>query len=124
MSDLNDPAVTQLHEIARLRKIVRYAEQPDNPGTLQLWLDLETTTYFQLRRQRWEANIACTRLLLEAFADNLNPAHWRGLCLDNMYRPLMELQRLVLTQQNQTELRQLMQEVRTISHFFNPYDAA
>ncbi|MGY0219448.1 hypothetical protein ACWJJH_19015 [Endozoicomonadaceae bacterium StTr2] len=116
MSNLNDPAV------ARLRRIVRYAEQPDNPATLQLWLELEATTYSQPRRQRWAVNIACTRLLLEAFADDLNPAHWRCLCLDNIYRPLMELQRLALTEQNQTELRQLMQEVRTVSNFFNPYD--
>ena len=104
-----------------LREKVRHAREPDNPQLLRLWFELEDAALENgSRDERWQVHVAEFRLLLETFADDLLPRHWRTLCLDNITRPLAELSRLAGQDDRQSELRQLMQELRVVSRFFCP----
>lgn len=109
-----DPAV------ALLREKVRYAHEPDNPQLLRRWFELEDATFGTGVSDRWRLHVAQFRLLLDVFADDVLPAHWRTLCLDNIARPLAELSRLADDSERHRELQQLMRELRVVSHFFCP----
>lgn len=103
-----------------LRHKIRYASEPDNPQLITLWLEMENKPEAQPFKQRWQNYEASVRLLLDTLADELLPAHWRISCLDQIYRPLANLQRLVRTDDDLRHLRQLLYEVQVTSHFFNP----
>jgi hypothetical protein len=57
-------------------------------------------------------------LLLEVITDTLLPSHWRELCLDNIYRPLIELNRLSTCQSTKKQLRHLWLELNITSNYF------
>lgn len=112
---IHDPAIDQL------RYKIRYGSEPDNPQLLHLWFDMETATLENEDvGERWQLCIAEFRLLLDAFADDIIPTHWRRLCLDHIHRPLSELNRLATNTHQQLELKRLLQELRITSHFFDP----
>ncbi|PIE43545.1 MAG: hypothetical protein CSA50_04305 [Gammaproteobacteria bacterium] len=105
----------------RLRDKIRHAHEPDNPTLLMTWFDLEESECAQYSpEQRWQRHRSSVELLLDAFADELNPDHWRLLCLDNLARPLGCLQRLARNDRQHREIKRLLQEVSTLSHYFCP----
>lgn len=105
----------------QLRDKIRHAQEPDNPTLLMTWFNLEESECARCSQdQQWRRYKSSVELLLETFSDELNPAHWRALCLDNLVRPLGCLQRLVKDEQQTLELRCLLQEVSTLSHYFCP----
>lgn len=59
------------------------------------------------------------RLLLDAICDNLLPAHWRQLCLDNIYRPLTDLNRISQCEASKERLRHLWLELNITSQYFH-----
>lgn len=105
----------------QLRNKIRHAQEPDNPCLLMTWFNLEESECIHCdSEQQWLRYKSSVELLLDTFTDELNPAHWRALCLDNLIRPLSCLQRLVQSDRQALELRQLLQEVSTLSHYFTP----
>ncbi|MDP7593186.1 MAG: hypothetical protein QF552_10935 [Litorilituus sp.] len=100
--------ITQL-----LRKKIRFAQEPNNPALITLWLQQEndihlTTQPKKVLRQHYEAQF---RLLLETIVDEIVPTHWRRLCLDNIYKPITSLQRIADTEQSKQHIRYLMNEL-------------
>lgn len=106
--------------LSRLRKKIRYGEEPDNPDLLSYWFQLETTLAEKnfittdSRRELFENQFA---LLLDALADELVPRQWRCLCLDNIYRPLGELKRLIRDPRQADRHRALLAELATTSRY-------
>ncbi|MGB2065597.1 MULTISPECIES: hypothetical protein [Marinomonas] len=58
------------------------------------------------------------QVLLETVCDASVPMHWRELCLDTIHRPLMQLKRFVITEQDALEYFRLEHELRALSHYF------
>jgi hypothetical protein len=113
----------QTNAINSIRKKIRYAEDQENPQLLPFWLMAEQTlftgSYFngdQIARQKMYQDQF--RLLLDVICDNLLPRHWRELCLDNIYRPLTELNRISQCEASKKRLRHLWLELNITSQYF------
>ncbi len=114
----------QTAAINNIRHKVRYAEDEDNPELLSFWLMAEQTLFtgsdtFNDEEARWQMYQGQVRLMLDVICDNLLPEHWRHLCLDNIYRPLTELNRLSQCEVSKDRLRQLWLELNITSHYFD-----
>ncbi len=107
-----DPAINQL------RHKIRYALDDDNPSLLPLWLAMEDSLNCCDNSANWQLYHAEYRLLLDALSDDLLPVHWRSWCLDNIYKPLMSLQRIAISEEQSQQLNRLFYELRVVSHFF------
>ncbi|RDL44565.1 hypothetical protein DN730_09240 [Marinomonas piezotolerans] len=58
------------------------------------------------------------QVLIETICDGSVSMQWRELCLDMIHRPLMQLKRFVITDQDAKEYYHLEHELRVLSHFF------
>jgi hypothetical protein len=67
---------------------------------------------------RWLMYQGQFRLLLDVICDNLISDHWRQLCLDNIYRPLTELNRISQSEERKERLRHLWFELNITSQYF------
>jgi len=106
--------------LSTLKDKIRYAKEPDNPMLISLWLSAEechqNIDHAKINRQsRYQEQFY---LLLEAFADELNPAHWRCICLDNIYKPICSLQRIAKNEQEQIQIKKLLHELSLTSQYF------
>lgn len=82
------------HLARALQHSIRSAKEPNNPSLINYWLEVDqckTGATFEQKRDHHERQF---RLLLDTIADELLPGHWRCCCLDNIYRPLLELENL------------------------------
>lgn len=104
-------------ELARIRHKIRRGEEPDNPLLITHWLAEENRGLEPLRaelRQRYESQFT---LLLETVVDELVPAHWRCLCLDNIYLPLQSLKQISDSVQSDNQIHRLLRELSLHSHY-------
>jgi len=113
----------QTSAITLLRKKIRYAEEENNPQMLTLWFVAEQALVEEDLNQLRRLYHAEFYLLLEVITDTLLPNHWRELCLDNIYRPLVELNRLSHCQSSKKQLRHLWLELSITSNYFQAYSA-
>ena len=110
-------------ELDQLEQQVRFGQSPDEPSLLQRYLQLNETATLQplgqpsLSRQR-QRSLRSFHILLEAICDSCVCRHWRSLCLDNINKPLRNLQRLAQSPQEQQQVRRLYGELATLSHYF------
>jgi hypothetical protein len=116
MLDLN-MADTQLLDpgILLIRDKIRFAESPNNPELIHLWLTQENFIQeiigcLYLRRQHCEDQFY---LLLEVVVDEMLPRHWRHHCLNHIYQPLASLKKISTSEQSEKRLRQLLSELST-----------
>lgn len=101
-----------------LREKVRYAGEENNPEILTLWFMAENVLVDDVINQRRQLYQAQFYLLLEVITDSLLPNHWRELCLNNIYRPLVELNRVSNCQPSKKQLRHLWLELSITSNYF------
>ncbi|ALO35096.1 hypothetical protein CMT41_10480 [Colwellia sp. MT41] len=114
----------QTTAINSVRQKVRYAEDEDNPQLLSFWLMAEQTLFTASdinvsEDARWQLYQGQFRLLLDAICDNLLSEHWRQLCLDNIYRPLTDLNRISQCEASKKRLRHLWLELNITSQYFH-----
>jgi hypothetical protein len=114
----------QTTAINNLRQKVRYAEDQYNPQLLALWLTEEKILFDTSDEQgsddaHWRIYQGQFILLLDAICDTLLPEHWRQLCLDNIYRPLINLNRISQCESSQQRLRNLWLELKMSGQHFN-----
>lgn len=114
----------QTSAINSVRQKVRYAEDEDNSQLLSFWLMAEQTLFsgsnaYADGDARWKMHQGQFRLLLDVVCDNLLPEHWRKLCLDNIYRPLTELNRISVCEPSKDRLRHLWLELNITSQYFH-----
>ena len=114
MSNITD--ISENPSLRVLRNKIRYGTEPDNPTLIRLWFSLDAPNpncVFQIRRH-FEAQF---RLLLETVADELIPAHWRWLCLDNIYKPLCSLQKISDDEESELQLKRLFNELSITARY-------
>ncbi|ACE82913.1 hypothetical protein [Cellvibrio japonicus] len=104
-------------ELVHIRRKIRWGEEPDNSLLISRWLaqenqDLESTR--EELRQRYKTQFT---LLMETIVDELVPAHWRCLCLDNIHRPLQSLKQISDSSQSEGQIRQLTRELAIQSYY-------
>jgi hypothetical protein len=114
----------QTTAINSIRHKVRYADDENNPQLLSFWLMAEQTLFAGSDiniddDEKWQMYQGQFRLLLDVICDNLIPEHWRQLCLDNIYRPLTELNRISHCDMSKKRLRYLWLELNITSQYFH-----
>ncbi len=101
-----------------LRDKIRFGTEPDNPALIRLWFSLDSPNPYQSSisqlRQHHEEQF---KLLLETVADELIPAHWRCLCLDNIYKPLCSLQKISNDEESELRLKRLFNELSITTRY-------
>lgn len=102
----------------RLYRKIRSAEDPDNPALILLFLELSLSLADNTVADKRRCLKVQFQLLLDTLADEHLPSHWRCQCLDNIYRPLRELQRIACCRESKQQVRLLMYELRIISCYF------
>lgn len=113
----------QTGAINSIRQKVRYAHDENNPQLLTFWLTAEQSLFTSSNMSknddaRWLMYQGQFRLLLDVICDNLISDHWRQLCLDNIYRPLTELNRISQSEERKERLRHLWFELNITSQYF------
>lgn len=106
--------------ISTLKDKIRYAKEPDNPMLISLWFSVEES-HRDIGNEDEDLQHHYQRqfyLLLEAVADELNPAHWRRVCLDNIYKPICSLQRIAKNEISQKQVKKLLQELTATCQYF------
>lgn len=109
-----DPAINVL------RHKIRHGEEVDNPSLVLIWFSMEEATTSTCKQAAWSLYVAEYRLLLDTLSDDMLAGHWRLWCLDNIYKPLSALSRLVGSDEQKQELEKLFYELRVTSQFFKP----
>ena len=111
LKTINDQLLTT--DILIIRNKIRFAESPNNPELISLWLAQES--YIQelidCINIRWQYCEEQFYLLLEVVVDEMLPKHWRQHCLNNIYQPLASLKKLSTSQKSEKRLRQLLTEL-------------
>lgn len=57
-------------------------------------------------------------VLLDTVCDTSLPSHWRQMCLDKVYLPLLKLKHLIVTYQDARNYFKMEHRLRTLSHHF------
>ncbi len=93
---------------------IRCALQPDEPRLL----DQHEFHGIQLAQQGWiepwRLTASTLELLLDTAADQALPWHWRSLCLDHAWRPLLGMQQLACDLAQQRTLNRLRNRLATL----------
>lgn len=100
--------------------IIRYAEMPDNPELLPSWVDQTVRVPKLSVSERWQRMQDCITLLLETYADMLNPVHWRSTCLDFLHSLLAEVDSLAGMAKQQEQQKRLLWEIQVTGFYFDP----
>lgn len=111
--------VVETENTAQLRSKIRWGKEPDNPLLISRWLAQENEVHErqvsrQELRRRYENQFT---LLLETLLDELVPAHWRCLCLDNIHRPLQSLKQISDTSDSDAQIQRLARDLAIQSHY-------
>lgn len=107
--------------IENLNHVVRWGSSPNHPCLLEEWLELTTPDHQAELMQSRNQLLNQYQVLPEALADECVPLHWRQLCLNNIYRPLLALEQLADCQVSHAQVRALYHELRVISDYAFPY---
>lgn len=97
-----------------LKRKIRYAEEPDNPGLLRDFFQLDAPASDESLLQRRLRLRAQYVLLFSTIEDGNNPPHWRQMCLNVIYRPLYELQQLANNSFAREDVSLLFSRLRSI----------
>lgn len=99
---------------------VRYGEEPDNPTLLNRYILLSEQKAADIVNvvQKRIVYYRVTNVLLEAICDTYIDRQWRSLCLDNIYRPLFAIQRLVTSLDSERQLQECRNEVQKMANYF------
>ncbi len=116
---LSHQMIDQLHVHLPDGQDIRLGRKPDRPELVKTYLDDADRLAGQLPRpvQR-EAHMLCYQLLLETICDSCVPVHWRRLCKDHIYRPLLALGRLARSDRQRQAVRRCYREVSVLSNYF------
>lgn len=97
-----------------LRRKIRLAEEPDNPGLLRELFALDVGLGRDTVGQKRARVLRQFHLLCETVEDVKIADHWRELCLNYLYRPLYTLQQLSTCEASKEELKALFAKTRQL----------
>ncbi len=101
-----------------LRRKIRHAVEPDNPLLIDQLLKLKPDSWRDTLKENRAHQLTQFRLLMDTITDDYLPPHWRCQCLDYIYRPLHELQKLADCKASKDQILILKNELRIMSHYF------
>lgn len=107
--------------IEHLTKVVRWGASPNHPCLLEEWLEITAPDKDLVLSDVRNQLLMQYQTLLDALSDEWVPLHWRQLCMNNIYRPLLALEQLADCQISQGHVRSLYYELRVISEYAFPY---
>lgn len=115
-------AMENFLELIDMRHAVRFGEQPDSPGFLTRWLELEEITFPRvcncIKRRVYRREYD---LLMDAITDELVPETWRQLCLDHIHHPLNGLSAVASKPHHRKAVNRLRWEMNTLAGYFLQY---
>ncbi len=116
---MSQPIIDQLSVHLPGGQNIRLGLSPDRPELVKAYLDeADRLVYQSSRPVQRQAHMLCYQLLLETICDSCVPVHWRRLCLDHIYRPLLALGRLAKSNHQRLAVRRCYREVSVLSHYF------
>ncbi|MNF76657.1 hypothetical protein D3C84_587760 [compost metagenome] len=89
-----------LHELPYLEnwrwlsRRIRCAMEPDEPRLIDHYLAEGRYLVCCTETSAWTVALTSFRLLLDTACDRMLPWHWRCLCLDQAWKPLLQLRKL------------------------------
>ncbi|MEG1042547.1 MAG: FagA protein [Pseudomonas sp.] len=89
-----------LHELPYLEnwrwlsRRIRCAMEPDEPRLIDHYLAEGRYLVCCTDTSAWTVALTSFRLLLDTACDQMLPWHWRCLCLDQAWKPLLQLRKL------------------------------
>ena len=103
-----------------MRQKIRYAKEPDNPALISEWMSFTSCPVDGAIAQRRRSCVTQFNLLLDAVADECLPVHWRNICLDNIYYPLLKIKNLSDCEASDVQVRNMFYELKVMSHYLAP----
>lgn len=107
--------------IEHLTQVVRWGSSPNHPCILEEWLEITSPFQDESVEESRNRLLSQYQVLLDALADEWVPLHWRQLCLNNIYRPLLALEQQADCQLSHRQVSALYHELRLISEYAFPY---
>lgn len=98
------------HRSLDLERCVRLAIFPDAPEFLMRYLSLCE------EMRDWSVHKRAFFVLLATVRDERLPGHWRRLCLDYAYKPLVQMRLVATNQKERVEITQCETELRQLSN--------
>lgn len=109
----------QIVPFSVIEQVIKRGQSADSPQVLYHYLNRSEQYAEQLGiAEAYALHRRVYQVLLETVCDSDIAWHWRELCLDMIHRPLRQLQRFVITDQDAKEYYCLEYELRTLSHYF------
>ena len=84
-----------MSEVSTLQKQVRYGTFPDDPNILESYLRSSELSSAYPKKLAKLSSRKALNTLIDTICEDLIPQYWREYCLNNLYRPLALLDRLV-----------------------------
>lgn len=99
--------VEKLVELADVKQQVRSGRLPDDPESLQCYINLALCSAESVEASSEKIRILlnCATVLLDAACNNAVALHWRIQCLDLIYRPLLAAEKLSVTANDNLRVR-------------------
>lgn len=101
-----------------VRRKIRHGEEPDNPSLLSQMFDLDEKTACPSAMDKRLKFLNQFWLLFNAIQDPTNPSHWRELCLNNIHRPMNQLNRLATCDFSEWQVRDLARRVSCLPEIY------
>lgn len=107
-------------EIDSLEKEIRHGLQPDNPALLATYINIAEKSLTELHDVTIKRRLMrrVYQVLLDTICDTYVPQTWRMICMDSIYRPLFNLERLAKSDLKKAEVMRLRYEMRTLCQYF------
>ena len=90
---------------------IRLALYPNEPSLIQEYLWNGRKLHAADDDAQWRVATEAACLLLDCAADRALPLHWRGVCVDNLYRPLHQLAGLARSDAQRAGLSRLQRRL-------------
>ncbi|MDU0353921.1 hypothetical protein RS130_08260 [Paraglaciecola aquimarina] len=108
-------------DLNNIETLVRNGVYPDSPSVLSYYFDIaESMVSSQLiPQQKWFIFVRVSQTLLDVIYDQRVDIQWRELCVDNIYKPILQLKRLSKTEQEWAELRSIQYQLSNSARQFH-----
>lgn len=102
-----------------LKPLIRNAAFPDDPMLINHYFEAKKNiaSHCISTVQERKAFYQMAMLLIDTFCDTYLPEHWRRVCLDNLYRPVLHLQKLADTQGEKQAVYTLQRRANVLAQY-------
>lgn len=107
------------NKIDSLECRIRSGCQPDSPDLIHEYFSVgERLSCRRPKALKFKSRLRAFDTLLETICDPLVSRHWRQTCLNNIYIPLLWLQREAENDRQKQQVTEMYKELRVLSTYF------